>query len=293
MAASQRTSTKISIPHSIEPNCCIVGILQQLSPDQPTNGRKIALILHGSAGHKDYLFHKRLGLCLPLDSFRFDFRGCHETPGTWRQHGLEDEVTDISVVVDYLAKTFGYQVALIVGHSRGSIVAIRWLCTTEAGKKVSGFVNVSGRYRMHKIHETPLAKKWSESFLSQGFHIWTPTVARKILSIRIHPEDVENFCKFDTSLVWDRFPQGTDVLTIHGLSDAQVPPYDAVIYASALSNRDPGTHSLHLMEHADHNFIERQDELVATILEWWGAHERGDLQSGIWRGTAADLRGKM
>ncbi|KAK0185723.1 Alpha/Beta hydrolase protein [Armillaria mellea] len=280
MAASQRTSTKISIPHPIEPNCCIVGILQQLTPDQPTNGRKIALILHGSAGHKDYLFHKHLGLCLPLDSVS----GCHETPGTWRQHGLEDEVTDISVVVDYLAKTFGYRVDLIVGHSRGSVVAIRWLCTTEVGKKVSGFVNVSGRYRMHK---------WAESFISQGFHIWTPTVARKILSIKIHPEDVEIFSKFDTSLVWDRFPQGTDVLTIHGLSDTQVPPYDAVIYARALSSRDPGTHSLHLVEHADHNFIGRQDEVVATILEWWGAREREDLQSGIWRGTAADLRGKM
>ncbi|KAK0459971.1 Alpha/Beta hydrolase protein [Desarmillaria tabescens] len=284
MAASQRTATKISIPHPIEPNCSIVGILEQLTPDQPTNGRKIALILHGSAGHKDYLFHRQLGLCLPLDSFRFDFRGCHETPGTWRQHGLEDEVVDINVVVDYLAKTFGYKVDLIVGHSRGSIVAIRWLCITEAGKKVSGFVNVSGRYRMHK---------WEESFLSQGFHIWTPTVARKILSIKIHPEDVENFCKFDTSLVWDRFPQGTDVLTIHGLSDTQVPPYDAVIYARALSNRDPGTHSLHLMEHADHNFVGRRDEVVATILEWWDAHERKDLQSGIWRGTATDLRGKM
>ncbi len=77
------------------------------------------------------------------------YSGCHETPGTWRQHGLEDEVADISVVVDYLAKTFGYQVDLIVGHSRGSLVAMRWLCTTEGGKKVSGFVNVSGRYRMH------------------------------------------------------------------------------------------------------------------------------------------------
>ncbi|KAG7444200.1 ectomycorrhiza-regulated esterase [Guyanagaster necrorhizus] len=292
MTARQRTSTKIWIPHSTEPNCSIVGILEQLTPGQPTNGKKIALILHGSAGHKDYLFHKHLGIRLPLDLFRFDFRGCHETPGTWRQGSLEDDVVDIGVVVDYLEKTFGYQVDLVVGHSRGSIVGIHWLCTSEVGKKVSGFVNVSGRYRM-RVAETALAKKWTESFLSQEYHIWTPTVARKVLSIKIYPEDVENFCKFDTSLVWDRFPQGTDVLTIHGLSDMQVPPYEAVIYARALSNRDPGTHSLHLMEDADHNFIGRQDEVVAAILEWWSAHERGDLQSGIWRGAAAGLRGRM
>ncbi|KAK0213520.1 Alpha/Beta hydrolase protein [Armillaria fumosa] len=290
MAATQRTSTKISIPHSTEPNCSIVGILEQLAPNQPTNGRKIALILHGSAGHKDYLYHKLLARRLPLDSFRFDFRGCHETPGTWRQDGLEDEVADISVVVDYLEKTFGYQVDLIVGHSRASIVAFRWLCTTEAGKKVSGFVNISGRYRLHKIHETSMTKQWQKSFLSQGFHIWTPTVAGKVVSIKVYPEDIDNFGKFDTSLVWTRFPQRTDVLTIHGLSDT---PYDAVIYARALSSRNPGTHSLHLMENAGHNFTGRHDEVVATILEWWDDHERGNLKSGIWRGKAAELRGKM
>ncbi len=77
------------------------------------------------------------------------YSGCHETAGTLWQDGLEDKVIDISIVVSYLEKTFGYQVDLIVGHSRASIVAFRWLCTTEAGKKVSGFVNISGRYRMH------------------------------------------------------------------------------------------------------------------------------------------------
>ena len=30
--------------------------------------------------------------------------------------------------------------------------------------------------------------------------------------------------------------------------------YDAVIYARALANRSPGTHNLHLVEEADHNF---------------------------------------
>ncbi len=57
---------------------------------------------------------------------------------------LINEVVNISAVIDYLEKTFGYQVDLIVGHSRASIVAFCWLCTTEARKKVSGFVNISG-----------------------------------------------------------------------------------------------------------------------------------------------------
>ncbi len=101
------------------------------------------------------------------------YSGCHETPGTWRQDGLEDEVVDISVVVDYLEKTFGYQVDLIVGHSRASIVAFRWLCTTEAGKKVSGFVNISGRYRMHVSFylETLYSSLLRLSFLFRKFTV--------------------------------------------------------------------------------------------------------------------------
>jgi predicted alpha/beta hydrolase family esterase len=75
--------------------------------------------------------------------------GNHETPGTWRQGSLEDDIVDLSTVVEYLKSKFGYVVHLLVGHSRGSIVAFHWLSTTEEGKHVAGFVNVSGRYRMH------------------------------------------------------------------------------------------------------------------------------------------------
>ncbi len=77
------------------------------------------------------------------------YSGCHEMSGTWQQDSLEDEVVNISAVVYYLEKTFGYQVDSIVRHSRVSIVAFCWLCTTEAGKKVSGFVNICGQYHMH------------------------------------------------------------------------------------------------------------------------------------------------
>ena len=67
-------STRLAIPHPNEPGCEIIGILEQVEPDEPTQGRKIALILHGTLGHKDYLFQKALAAQLPLDSFRFDFR---------------------------------------------------------------------------------------------------------------------------------------------------------------------------------------------------------------------------
>lgn len=66
--------------------------------------------------------------------------------------------------------------------------------------------------------------------------------------------------------------------------------YDALIYARALSNRLPGTHTLNLMEDADHNFTGRQDDVVDAILQWWEVRRRGEIQTGIWVGG---IKGKL
>ncbi|ESK95681.1 ectomycorrhiza-regulated esterase lipase thioesterase family protein [Moniliophthora roreri MCA 2997] len=284
---TQRRSTKLEIPHPNEKDCRIVGILEEGHSIEPE--KKIALILHGSAGHKDYLFLKRLALRLPMDSFRFDFRGNHETPGKWNQGGMDEDIQDLNAVVDYL-KTRGYRVDLIVGHSRGSLVAFRWLCTAEDARTVSGFVNASARYRMRKIYDAPFAAEWLNGFAEKGFHIWTPTVARKVVKYTVYSADLERFANYDSSLVWTKFPENTDVLTIHGLQDKTVPPYDAVIYSRALGSRTPGTHNLHLIENGDHNFTGMSDEIVDTILDWWEKRQHSGVKTGIWlTGTEAKL----
>ena len=75
-------------------------------------------------------------------------RGNHETGGEWRVGAILNDVADIDTVVAYLHKEYGYVVDLLVGHSRGVISGMRWMCTSEEGKKVRAFVNVSGRYRL-------------------------------------------------------------------------------------------------------------------------------------------------
>jgi len=287
---SERVSTKLLVPHLADATCSIVGVLEQLSEAKHCPGRKIALILHGAAGHKDYLFLKRLAQRLPMDSFRFDFRGSHETPGVWRQGGFAEDLEDLCAVVEFLKVNYGYVIDLIVGHSRGSIVSFRWICTSAEGANISGFVNASGRYRMKKLLERDDVKHWQQSMAPNGYHVYSPTVARKKVSFKIYPEDLTNFVNWDTSIVWDTFPSSPDVLTIHGLADQAVPPYDAIIYARALSGRHPGTHNLHLMEDADHNFTGRQDEVVDIILEWWDKRQQHALESGIWM---SGIRGKL
>lgn len=58
--------------------------------------------------------------------------------------------------------------------------------------------------------------------------------------------------------------------------------YDGLIYAGALSSRSPGTHSLHLMEDADHIYTNRHEDLINTILDWWNFRQKGELVTGIW-----------
>lgn len=282
-----RKSTKLRIPHS-QDNCELVGILEQLAPNESTQGRKIALILHGTMGHKDYLFQKRLALRFPMDSFRFDFRGNHESGGQRTQGGFAKDVEDLVMVVSYLRNTYGYEIDVVVGHSRGSVVGMYWLCTSEEGQHARAMVNVSGRYRMDRIYD--VAEAYKEQWDAKGYYERTVTVARQAVVERIYPQDLVEFSQWNTAIVWDKFPDQIHVLTLHGLVDKTVPTYDAVIYSRALGARTPGTHSLHLIEEADHNFTNRQDEVVDCILQWWDALGQGCLKTGI---LMTGVRGKL
>jgi hypothetical protein len=73
--------------------------------------------------------------------------------------------------------------------------------------------------------ESPNSAIWQGDFAKQGYSTWNVTVAKRQISAIITPEDLQKFVEWDTSFVFGQFPCTTDVLTIHGLSDATVPPY--------------------------------------------------------------------
>jgi len=277
---SYRQSQKLTVQHPSDPGVSLAGILEQLEPSAPTRGRPIALILHGTMGHKDYLFQKALAASLPLDSFRFDFRGSRESGGVSSHGGLANDVEDLRVVVAYLIQEYGYKIDLLVGHSRGSLVAMRWLCTSDEGKNVGGFVNVSARYKMDRVLQstTPPFK-----LNKHGYFDWRVTVAGRHTVTRITAEDLREFASWDVSIIWRDFPSATDVLTVHGMADKVVPPYDATMYARALGARNPGTHTLHFIEYGDHNFTKHKGEVVDTILQWWAKRTCGELKTGLWQ----------
>ena len=59
-----------------------------------------------------------------------------------------DDGKDLEAIVAYLTSNFGYIIDLIIGHSRGVVTGLRWMCTAKEAHAVRGFVNASGRYRM-------------------------------------------------------------------------------------------------------------------------------------------------
>ncbi|KAG8928130.1 hypothetical protein FRC00_001856, partial [Tulasnella sp. 408] len=278
-------SIKFQIPHPNEEGCVLTGIIEQqnatIGKEADAHVKPIALIFHGAMGHKDYLFLKKLAQSLPIDSCRFDFRGNHESNGIWYmgEKGFVNDLQDIDAVVAYLKAQYGYRVDLAIGHSRGSIVGMRWLATAPEGQGVSGYVNVSGRYRM-KLHT--YYDRWREGFEKKGIFHWKVRVAGKEVVREVRPADIRDFEEVDTSFVWTKFPKTTDVLTIHGLDDLVVQPFDAMIYARAFSNRPTATHTLHYVEGADHNFIGHYEEVVDTILGWWDQKTKGKLKDGVW-----------
>jgi pimeloyl-ACP methyl ester carboxylesterase len=77
------------------------------------------------------------------------YSGNHESGGQWKQSGFAQDVQDLVTVVAYLRSTYGYEIDVVVGHSRGSVVGMHWLCTSEEGQHARAMVNASGRYRMH------------------------------------------------------------------------------------------------------------------------------------------------
>lgn len=64
---------------------------------------------------------------------------------------------------------------------------------------------------------------WKPEIDAKGYYEWKVNVARKPVVGRIDLPSLEDFCSFDTSIVWDEFPPHVDVLTIHGTADKMVP----------------------------------------------------------------------
>jgi len=197
---SDSKETELRIP-SIQPGVDIVGLLHRKG--NPGHGR-IALILHGLLAHKNQCYHRALASALPIDSFRFDFRGNGDTGGDWTMGNLGNDVEDLSSVIRHLHRQLGYEVEMIVAHSRGSMVSWMYLSRSEADLRrdmggngyVDKFVAASGRWDMSKVLQS--YAHFQKGFDKQGFHEWNITSAGKKRQYIVWPKDLQAMSEYKT-----------------------------------------------------------------------------------------------
>lgn len=93
-----------------------------------------------------------------------------------------DDVDDVEVVLEYLKREYGYEVGLMVGHSRGSLGGWKWFAEKARGRGGEGeegrlplWVSLGGRWDMSRIHDRD--ELYREQFEKQGFYIWKASIA--------------------------------------------------------------------------------------------------------------------
>ncbi|SGZ57139.1 CIC11C00000005204 [Sungouiella intermedia] len=256
----------LTIPHSVD-----LDDFLQLGYAPPT--KKVALILHGQGGHRDYCYQKLVAHRLAADlghySLRIDFRGCgylDDHPDTKEGRTLTRDIEDIQTCVEYLldssrnAVNINFLLLSIIAHSRGSAAMFLWAVQQEelvrSGKGakaviVPNLINCSARYRLETIYER-------YTFLDQDFEFIEQTAMRfgKYQPTKVTKAELLSLSSPDLSVV-RKLSTAWSVLSVYGLEDHIIPREDCAYYANALS-RGPYTHQLELIEGADHNFYGRK-----------------------------------
>ncbi|CAG8611168.1 5313_t:CDS:10 [Ambispora gerdemannii] len=248
----------------------IVGILElsnkvEASPNiKISDGTKLGLILHGTLGHKDYLFQKKLASVLPFDTFRFDFRGNGESDGERKYASIKDDLDDLETVLDFLQKEYGYSLYALIGHSKGAMIALLYAATRN--HNVPHVINISARYYMEAARQRH-GSDAMQDLETRGYFYWETMSLGQVIKWKITKDDFSEWLTTPMHLgiyLVKNIPESTSVLTIHGTNDETIYVTDAASFANSISN-----HTLKLIIGANHQYTNHKDELVNLILEYY------------------------
>ncbi|KAI7899279.1 protein-tyrosine phosphatase-like protein [Cokeromyces recurvatus] len=231
-------------------------------------------------GHKDYLFHRLLAQTLPYTSFRFDFRGNGESEGSPGYCNILEDADDIHTVAKYF-ENLGYEIYAVIGHSRGALSSFKYATTCE--KPLPIMVNISGRFKMNDNQLNTSRPEIGKALREHGYFDWHVKQRDRIATVKVTQEEVDKFHNYSNDFV-SRMPLSTCVLTVHGLKDNIVPPYNAAMFANKISN-----HTLVLIPDADHNFKGKFEQVTKAIVDFFAKHESSDYLKAIAMGQGTGL----
>lgn len=233
---------------------------------------KIALILHGQGGHRNYCYQKmvahKLAAELGMYTLRIDFRGCGSLAenadvkvGRVLLQDLEDIQDAVDFILDEKKHHFGVNFLLlsIISHSRGAVAMFLWACkqqellqsskTASRAVIVPNLINCSLRFRSRSVFDRYFF------FGSDDVDSVDLKALRhgKYVNTKVTKDEILALAKADMSQVKNLTPEWS-VLSIYGSRDDVIPKEDCAYFANAL-NRGVYTHHLEIIDDADHNFF--------------------------------------
>jgi alpha/beta superfamily hydrolase len=107
-----------------------------------TSSSMLFIIVHGVLNNKDSFPFPGLSEYLPYNTLRFDFTGCGNSGGVWHPKNIFIELRDLRDVVIH-ARGLGYDVAGLIGHSRGANLSIHY---SYKYRDIPLYILLSGSY---------------------------------------------------------------------------------------------------------------------------------------------------
>lgn len=250
----------IAIPHSVDNE----NLDKYASP---TN--RIAILLHGQAGHRDYCYQKQLAHKLAAElgvySLRIDFRGCGSSDDyadAKKGRVLELDVEDIDACVQFVLSkelnplNISFDIMALIGHSRGCVAMFLWAMNQDnlyqLGDKsavvVPNLINCSSRFTSATVMDRyPIGDEAIE-YLEQ-----TALRHGSYQPTKVPMTELESLATADLTPL-RKLSMNWSVLSIYGLEDNIIPKEDGARFANHL-NRGPYSHHFEVVPGADHNFF--------------------------------------
>lgn len=231
---------------------------------------KMALIIHGQGGHRDYCYQKRLAHAMAKElgvySLRIDFRGCGNSADNINDkmgRVISQDVADIQSCAEWIIDSkknglgIDFTLSLIIAHSRGAVAMFLWALEQNLLMKlddasraiiVPNLVNCSLRFRSWTVIDR-------YPILSPDFDALPQRCLRhgKLIEVPIPRQELLELAKPDMTRVRE-LSLDWSVLCIYGLEDTIIPIEDFAYYTNYL-NRGYYSNKLEIIPRADHNFF--------------------------------------
>lgn len=250
----------------------IVGILTLADGENKTD--KLAILTHGSGGHKNYTFLKKTAHELAekngINLFRFDFRGCGDSIDHMEDvRDIEFDIMDLDTVVKFFSKkittkklfNLDFEIDAIIAHSRGTTAMFKWSILqwrkhskgADDAFLIKNLVNVSGRFTGKDI------LSWAKSNIPQwpdveGHEVSIYKDKRFNQKLLIPKEETLMISRQSYTGDWDLLILNNSkfykTLTIFGEKDDKIEIDDANKFNRALQK----INKLIFIKDADHNF---------------------------------------